>query len=85
MKIRKCNSKIDNVVCESDEKIQKLLDKLVFTIYFITGVAELGKPQNYNKNPIKPSDKFYQQFQLDMKSYRDNNNFLSTHHVETLD
>ena len=59
LKIRKCNSKIDNVVCESDKKIQKLLDKLVFTIYFITGVAELGKPQNYNKNPIKPSDKFY--------------------------
>ena len=57
----------------------------MFTVYFATGVAELGKTSNYGKNPIKPTDQFYQQFQLSLGSYRDNNNFISTHHVTTKD
>ena len=52
MKIRRCNSTIDKIECASEAKISKLLDNLVFTFYFITGVAELGKKENYNKNPI---------------------------------
>ena len=44
IKIRKCSAEIDKeIICASDEKINKLLSKLVFTFYMTTGVAELGK------------------------------------------
>ena len=85
VKVRKCSEEIDNVKCASDPQIEKLLDQLVFTMYFTTGVAVLGETKNYGKNPIKPTDQFYQQFQLNLKSYRDNNNFVTTHHVRTND
>ena len=85
VKVRKCNEQMDDIQCANDTIIEELLDQLVFTVYFTTGVAEMGNSKNYGKNPIKPTDQFFQQFQLNLRGYRDNNNFVTTHHVRTCD
>ena len=41
VKFRKCSLDIEKV-CKSDELIEGLLDKLIFTFYIAVGVAELG-------------------------------------------
>ena len=47
VKVRKCNEQMDDIKCANDTIIEELLDQLVFTVYFTTGVAEMGNSKNY--------------------------------------
>ena len=84
VKVRKCSEKLDGP-CKPDKDITELLNSLVFTFYLATGVAQLGERSNYGKNPIKPVDNYFQQFQLSLDSYRDNNVLVRTNHIYTHD
>ena len=42
MKIRVCDLILDGNDCKSPEDIEKLLQAIIFTMYFATDVAELG-------------------------------------------
>ena len=41
VKFRKCELGVEKV-CKTNDEIEKLLEKLVFTFYIAVGVAELG-------------------------------------------
>ena len=50
------------MVCESKEKINQLLSKLVFTQYIVETKAELGNIENYGDDPRTYEDSLLTQF-----------------------
>ena len=84
LKARKCEPKLDGP-CESDAKIGKLLESLIWTYYMAVGTAKLDDQSNYGKNPIVPIDTFFKQFQCNLDSYRDDDINIHINNVRTRD
>ena len=62
--------------CESHEKIQAMLDEMMFTLYYLNEDIEYASVENQGEITMVMSDMFLSQFTLNVDQYRDNNNFL---------
>jgi hypothetical protein len=71
--------------CFQDDKIQKLLERLYFTLYQYEATAQLRNTFDRSANPVSFSLKFKQQFAVEMNSYYDQNLFVRFNQVETQD
>ena len=60
-----------------------MIDHLMFNVYILSSNAEMGNTANYGLSPLITKDTFHSQFKLDLKAYRDNNNFLIYNEVTT--
>jgi hypothetical protein len=88
IKIYKCkdeNRKQGSLQCHSDTVIEKLYKTLVFTLYQTEADVEFGNPELVGKSPLHTSDKFHSQFQLNLNTYHDNNNYFEYNEVLTED
>ena len=68
----KCNPKF-NTKCKSDSEIQRFLKSMYFTVYLVTDDVVFNEDAEVE---LSAKDKFFLQFQGDIDSYKDSNNFL---------
>lgn len=71
--------------CRPKKDIQLLLDNLVVTQYHVMEGIDFQNDANLGKRPVSNDIIYYQQFQLDLEKYKDNNNFVRLNQVETYD
>ena len=67
MEVIRCNPDNypeDPTYCREDLAVDRILNKIFFTVYYIDENVEFGNPLNIGKNPVAATDTFHSQFQL---------------------
>ena len=57
--IEKCLNQTINDNCASNEAIEKVVNDIVFTMYYLQDFVEFNKLDNLGKSPIKTIDEFH--------------------------
>jgi hypothetical protein len=47
------------MTCESDDKIERLLNSIFFTVYTLQEEVDFANPDNYRKTPLIVKDVFF--------------------------
>jgi hypothetical protein len=83
IKVLECNIEV-NPNCRSSEEQKNFLKAFYFTMYTVFERVEFTQ-ENMGKEVMKTLNQFHSQFKLNLKEYRDNNNFLRINTVEKND
>jgi hypothetical protein len=71
--------------CESNEKMNILLQNIVFELFMTVGEVELGNIDNYGYDPVKNVETIISQFSISTQSYREEFHLIRINKVTTKD
>ena len=83
VEINACNPQLRST-CKNENEIRRFVESFYFTLYILKPKLMFA-PDNLQDNPLSTEQEFFGQFALNYDGYRDNNNLIEVHSVNTFD